>query len=200
MENRYDELSKADHEFIWHPFTQMKGWNEEEPIIITEGRDCFLKDIKGKWYLDGVSSIWVNTHGHRKKELDEAVKAQLGKIAHTTMLGLASEPSILLAKRLAGILKESFGDGAPQKVFYSDNGSTSVEVALKMAYQYWVHKGVPGRHTFMTLSQAYHGDTLGAVSVGGVDIFHENFRKLLFDTYKAPSPSCYRCELGLELP
>ncbi len=192
------QLEQADKEFVWHPFTQMKDWLEDEPLVITEGRDCFIKDVRGRWYLDAVSSIWVNIHGHRKKQLDDAIKDQLDKIAHTTMLGLTSPPAVELASRLAGILKDSFGEGAPLKVFYSDNGSTAVEVALKMAFQYWRHKGETGRTTFLSLRNAYHGDTIGAVSVGGMDIFHEAFGPLLFKTHKAPSPHCYRCELGLE--
>lgn len=191
-------LIEADRRYIWHPFTQMKDWFGEEPIIITEGRGCFIKDVYGKWYLDGVSSIWVNIHGHRKKEIDEAIKAQLDRIAHSTLLGLGNIPSIRLAERLIALTDISFAGLQPRlsKVFYSDNGSTAVEVALKMAFQYWIHKGVKGRHTFLSLKNAYHGDTLGAVSVGGIDIFHSTFNPLLFRTYKASSPYCYRCEFG----
>jgi adenosylmethionine-8-amino-7-oxononanoate aminotransferase len=186
-------LEEADRRFIWHPFTQMRDWLMEKPIIISEGRDCFLKDIEGRWYLDGVSSIWVNVHGHRKGRLDEAVKAQLAKVAHSTLLGASNVPSIRLAERLAGLMEAAFGKDALTRVFYSDNGSTAVEVALKMAFQYWKHRGVEGKIKFLALKNAYHGDTLGAVSVGGVDVFHAAFGPLLFETYKAPSPYCYRC-------
>lgn len=191
-------LEDADKKYIWHPFTQMKDWIEERPIIITEGRDCFVKDAYGKWYLDGVSSIWVNIHGHRKKEIDNAIKKQLDKIAHSTLLGVANIPSIKLAEKLISLVDKSFSGLQPglSKVFYSDNGSTAVEVALKMAFQYWIHKGVRGKHSFLSLRNAYHGDTIGAVSIGGIDIFHKVFSPLLFKTYKAPSPYCYRCELG----
>lgn len=192
------KLEESDKKYIWHPFTQMKDWLEKKPIIIAEGRDCFVKDPYGKWYLDGVSSIWVNIHGHRKKEIDDAIKEQLDKIAHSTLLGISNIPSIKLAKKLIRRTDKSFA-GLPKrlsKVFYSDNGSTAVEVALKMAFQYWIHKGEKGKHSFLSLKNAYHGDTIGAVSVGGVDIFHEVFSPLLFKTYKAPSPYCYRCELG----
>ncbi len=191
-------LEESDKKFIWHPFTQMKGWIEEKPIIITEGRDCFVKDAYGKWYLDGVSSIWVSIHGHRKKEIDDAIKEQLDKIAHSTILGLANIPSIKLAERLINLTDKSFAGLSPKlsKVFYSDNGSTAVEVALKMAFQYWIRKRVNGKHSFLSLKNAYHGDTIGAVSVGGIDIFHDVFRPLLFKTSKAPSPYCYRCEFG----
>lgn len=185
-------LRESDKRYIWHPFTQMKGWMEEEQIIIAEGKDCFLKDVYGKWYIDGVSSLWVNIHGHRRKEIDDAIREQLDKIAHSTLLGLGNVPSIKLAEKLARIAPEPLC-----KVFYSDNGSTAVEVALKMAYQYWIHRGEAGRNSFLSLKHGYHGDTIGAVSVGGIDIFHSTFSPLLFKTYKAPSPYCYRCEFGL---
>lgn len=193
-----DYLAELDKRYLWHPFTQMKEWREEQPIIITEGRDCFLKDARGRWYLDGVSSLWVNIHGHRKQEIDEAIEAQLHKVAHTTLLGLTSMPPVLLAEKLIHLTDTSFAGKEPRlsKVFYSDNGSTAVEVALKMAFQYWLHKGVKGKTSFLSLTNAYHGDTLGAVSVGGVDVFHSTFGPLLFKTYKAPSPYCYRCEFG----
>ena len=188
-------LEELDRKYVWHPFTQMKEWEEAVPVIISEGRGSFLKDIYGRWYLDGVSSLWVNVHGHRKKEIDDAIRNQLERISHSTLLGLGSESSIELAEKLINIVPASLS-----RVFYSDNGSTSVEVALKMAYQYWIHRGVKGREKFLCLKNAYHGDTLGAVSAGGIDIFHEAFRPLLFDTFRAPSPYCYRCELGLESP
>ncbi len=180
----------------------MKGWLEEEPIIIAEGRDCFVKDVYGKWYLDGVSSLWVSILGHRKQEIDDAIRAQLDKIAHSTLLGLSNIPAIQLAEKLIGLTDRSFAglERRLTKVFYSDNGSTAVEVALKMAFQYWIHKGVSGRDSFLSLNYGYHGDTLGAVSVGGIDIFHSTFAPLLFKTYKAPSPYCYRCEMGKTFP
>jgi adenosylmethionine-8-amino-7-oxononanoate aminotransferase len=194
-------MEEADKKYIWHPFTQMQEWEAETPIIITEGQDCFIRDIYGKWYLDGVSSLWVNIFGHRKKEIDEAIRDQLGKIAHSTMLGLSNVPAIELAEKLIRVVSQSIGQAqgpAPKKVFYSDNGSTAVEVALKMAFQYWRHKGVSGKNSFLSFNNAYHGDTIGAVSVGGVGIFHNAFGPLLFKTFKAPSPYCYRCELGKE--
>lgn len=196
-ENR--QLEDSDRKYIWHPFTQMKEWIRERPIIITEGRDCFIKDIYGNWYLDGVSSLWVNIHGHRKKEIDEAINEQLQLIAHSTLLGLANAPSIRLAERLVRLL-ESSRLSSLNKVFYSDNGSTATEVALKMAFQYWIHKGIKGKEKFLSIKNAYHGDTIGAVSAGGIDIFHKIFEPLLFKALKAPSPYCYRCELGLIYP
>ena len=200
-DNRH--LEDADRKYIWHPFTQMKEWEEVTPIIITEGRDCFVKDSYGRWYLDGVSSLWVNIFGHRKQEIDDAIKAQVDRISHSTLLGLSNAPAIELAEKLVALMSASFGQAkepAPSKVFYSDNGSTAVEVALKMAFQYWQHLGKKQKRSFLSLNNAYHGDTLGAVSVGGVDIFHKAFGPLLFPTYKAPSPYCYRCELGREYP
>lgn len=220
-------LEEADKRYLWHPFTQMKDWLEEKPVIISGGRDCFLKDIYGNWYIDGVSSLWVNIHGHRKKEIDDAVMEQLESIAHSTMLGLSNIPAIELAERLVKLVQKSLaphppldkgaclslpdqqaggrqgqrgGDSSLNKVFYSDNGSTAVEVALKMAFQYWMHKGEKRRLSFLSLKNGYHGDTLGAVSVGGIDIYHATFGPLLFKTHKAPSPYCYRCELGETYP
>ncbi len=220
-ENKH--LEESDKTYVWHPFTQMKDWLEEEPVIIAEGRDGFIKDASGNWYLDGVSSLWVNLHGHRKKEIDDAVKAQIDKIAHTTMLGLSNVPAIKLAERLVNLISRerpkgqevkgsgmkehpdplipgSLNPSAPCKVFYSDNGSTAVEVALKMAFQYWLHREEKKKVSFLSLNYGYHGDTLGAVSVGGVDIFHNAFGPLLFRTHKAPSPYCYRCECGATYP
>jgi adenosylmethionine---8-amino-7-oxononanoate aminotransferase len=199
-ENR--RLEELDRRYIWHPFTQMKEWAEETPVIIAEGSDCFLKDLYGRWYLDGVSSLWVNIFGHRKKDIDDAIKEQLDKISHSTLLGLSNVPAIQLAEKLVQILHSSFipHPSSLSKVFYSDNGSTAVEVGLKMAFQYWKLKGVEGRNAFVSLKNGYHGDTIGAISVGGIDVFHKMFEPLLFHSYKAPSPYCYRCELGKEYP
>ncbi|MBI1811695.1 MAG: adenosylmethionine--8-amino-7-oxononanoate transaminase [Nitrospirae bacterium] len=199
-ENRH--LEESDKKYLWHPFTQMKDWLDEKPVIISEGRDCFIKDIYGRWYLDAVSSMWVNIHGHRKKEIDDAIKEQIDKISHSTLLGSSNVPAIKLAEKLVQLVNSSLVPcpSSLTKVFYSDNGSTSVEVALKMAFQYWLHKGLAGKHGFLSLKNAYHGDTLGAVSVGGIDIFHKTFKPLLFKTYNAPSPYCYRCGSGLTYP
>jgi adenosylmethionine-8-amino-7-oxononanoate aminotransferase len=184
-----DTLARWDREHLWHPFTQMQGFVQEELLIIHRGEGPYLYDIEGRRYLDGVASLWCNVHGHRRPELDQALAAQLGDLAHSTLLGLAHPPAIVLAQRLAAI--------APQgltKVFYSDNGSTAVEAALKMAYQYWQLKGRPEKRRFLKLKEGYHGDTLGAVSAGGIDLFHETYRPLLFDTLTAPAPYCYRCQ------
>jgi adenosylmethionine-8-amino-7-oxononanoate aminotransferase len=185
-------LAEWDKQYIWHPFTQMKDYVREEPIIIERGEGSFLIDVEGRRYIDGVSSLWVLIHGHGRRELIEAIEAQARKLCHSTLLGLANLPSILLAKRLCEITPSGL-----TKVFYSDNGSTSVEIALKMAYQYWQQKGQKGRRRFLAFRNAYHGDTIGAVSVGGIDVFHKVYGPLLFRSYKAPSPYCYRCPLRL---
>src|SRR3954471_13041745 len=156
-----DKLKQLDHTYLWHPFTQMQEWMREEPLIISAGDGHYLIDVHGNRYLDGVSSLWCNVHGHRVKEIDEAVRAQLDKVAHTTMLGLASEPAILLAERLMKLVPKSL-----KKVFYSDAGATATEVAFKLAAQYWFNVGRPEKNEFVGFAEAYHGDTVGAMSVG----------------------------------
>lgn len=188
-------LERLDKKHLWHPFTQMKEWNDEEPLVITEGRGSFLKDINGRWFLDGVSSIWVTVHGHGKKEINDAIKAQVDKISHSTLLGLTHPPAIELADKLVNIAPKGLA-----RVFYSDSGSTAVEIGLKMAYQYWQLNGIKEKKKFLSLKNSYHGDTVGAVSVGGIDIFHKIFAPLLFKSFKAPSPYCYRCELKKAYP
>jgi adenosylmethionine-8-amino-7-oxononanoate aminotransferase len=173
----------------------MQEWERDQPIIISRGEGSWLIDTDGNRYLDGVASMWTNVHGHCRRELNEALKAQVDRLEHSTLLGLAGEQSILLARRLA----ENTPPGL-ERVFYSDNGSTAMEVAVKMAFQYQLHKGRGERQRFITFRNAYHGDTLGAVSVGGIDIYHGTFRPLLFETIQAPSPYCYRCELGCSDP
>ena len=184
----YKNLVNWDREHLWHPFTQMQGFREEDLLIITRGEGPYLFDFQGRRYLDGVSSLWTNVHGHGRPELDRAVKEQLEQVAHSTLLGLAHPPAIVLARRLAEITPPGLN-----KVFYSDSGSTAVEVALKMAFQYWQLRGLPQKQRFLHLTNAYHGDTLGAVSVGGIALFHDIFRPLLFATLEAPAPYCYRC-------
>ena len=177
-----------DREHLWHPFTQMQGFREEELLIISRGQGNYLFDLEGNRYLDGVSSLWANLHGHRRPELDRAVTEQLGEVAHSTLLGLAHPPAIVLARRLAEIAPAGL-----TKVFFSDNGSTAVEVALKLAFQYWQNRGQPDKRRFLKLSHSYHGDTLGSVAVGGIPLFHQVYQPLLFETLEAPSPYCYRC-------
>lgn len=177
---RTGELAAADKRVLWHPFTQQRGWDEEEPLIIERGRGCTVYDTDGNAYIDGVSSLWCNVHGHCHPAIDAAVREQLGRIAHTTMLGLSHPPAIELAQRLVDLAPPGLS-----RVFYSDNGSTANEVALKMAFQYWRHRGEPGRTGFICLRDAYHGDTIGSVSVGGIDLFHACFGPLLFDAWQA---------------
>ncbi len=190
-------MEKLDKRYIWHPFTQMQDWEKEQQLIIESGKGCSLTDIHGNTYLDGVSSLWVTVHGHRKKEIDAAVSAQLGKISHSTLLGLSNVPAIRLAEQLIGIAPKGLG-----RVFYSDSGSTSVEIALKIAFQYWQQKSAEfHRKTgFLSFTEAYHGDTIGSVSVGGIDLFHAIYKPLLFQTRKIESPYCYRCRYTLTYP
>lgn len=184
-----------DRRYLWHPFTPMRLWTEEDALIIAAGEGNYLIDTAGRRYLDGVSSLWVNLHGHRCAALDDAVRAQLDRIAHSTLLGLANVPAAELAAALIAVAPPGLS-----RVFYSDSGSTAVEVALKMAFQYWQHRGQPQRTRFLALADAYHGDTLGAVSVGGIDLFHQLFHPLLFQTLRAPSPHPYRYAEGTLSP
>lgn len=188
-----ETLRQYDRTYVWHPFTQMKEWEEDEPVVIERGEGSWLIDSDGKRYLDGVGSIWTNVHGHCRPEIGEAVKAQVDRLEHSTLLGLANDRSAILAKRLVEIAPPGL-----RKVFYSDNGSTAVEIAIKMAFQYQKHRGgaASSKTRFITFRNAYHGDTIGAVSVGGIDLFHGVFRPLLFPTIQAPSPYCYRCDQG----
>ncbi|MFA5074470.1 MAG: aminotransferase class III-fold pyridoxal phosphate-dependent enzyme, partial [Nitrospirota bacterium] len=190
-------LEQLDKQYIWHPFTQMKEWMQEPPIIVERGKGCMLTDITGKQYIDGVSSLWVTIHGHRKKALNQAITAQLKKIAHSTLLGLSNVPAVQLAEKLIAIAPPGLA-----KVFYSDSGSTAVEIALKIAFQYWQQQGSSGKNKigFISLREAYHGDTLGSVSVGGIDLFHQIYKPLLFHTKTIESPSCYRCAFGRTYP
>ena len=191
------QLKEWDRKYLWHPFTQMQEWEQEEPLVIERGKGSYLIDTEGRRYLDGTSSIWVNLHGHRQPVLDRALKGQIDKIAHSTLLGLSNPPAILLARELIKIAPPGLS-----RVFYSDDGSTAVEVALKMAVQYWRqrHPDAGPKSMFLRLKLAYHGDTLGAVSVGNIELFHARFKPLLFPTLEAEPPYCYRCPLKLSYP
>lgn len=190
MIERNRELELEDRKYIWHPFTQMLDYEHEDPLIIESAKGCTLKDIYGREYIDGVSSLWTNVHGHRKEKLDRAIREQLDCVAHSTLLGLSNVPAIRCAKKLIEIAPKGLG-----RVFYSDSGSTAVEIALKMAFQYHqqAESGRPEKKKFIAFKNAYHGDTIGSVSVGGIDLFHEKYGPLLFEAYKAESPYCYRC-------
>ncbi len=192
--DRTAKLARVDRTCLWHPFTQMKAWMADGDMVIVEsGQGCWLVDTEGNRYLDGVSSLWCNLHGHRVEAIDRAVAEQLGRLAHSTMLGLASVPSIELAGKLVGLMP-----GALQRVFYSDAGATAVEAALKMAFQYHCQTGSPGRTRFAALGMAYHGDTVGSVSLGGIEAMHSVFDPLRFPVVRILSPYCYRCPLGLD--
>ncbi len=175
------ELAAADRTHLWHPFTQQQDWcSEEPPIVVDHAEGTNLYDTDGNVYIDGVSSLWCNVHGHRHPAIDAAVRAQLDRVAHCTMLGLSHEPAIELAERLIAIAPAGL-----RRVFYSDSGSAAVEVALKMAFQWWAQRGEPQRTGFVCLENAYHGDTLGAVAVGGIEQFHSLYRPLLFESWQA---------------
>lgn len=189
--NPYNNIEKRVAEHIWYPFTQMRECETEILPVIEKGEGNYLIDTEGKRYIDGVSSLWTNVHGHRKKELDEALKTQIDKLSHSTMLGLSNIPAIECAEELVKIAPEGL-----TKVFYSDSGSTSVEIALKIAYQYQQQVGNKEKTKFISFKNAYHGDTIGSVSVGGIDLFHHIYGPMLFDTIKAESPHCYRCPFG----
>lgn len=188
MTTRYELLAAKDKRYVWHPFTQMQDWVADDPIIIEAAEGNYLIDVEGRRYLDGVSSLWLNVHGHRHPDIDEAIRAQLARVAHSTLLGLANVPSIELAERLVEIAPRGLS-----RVFYSDSGSTAVEVALKIAFQYWRQRGRPEKRKFLALAEAYHGDTIGSVSVGGIDLFHGIYGPLLFDVVRVPTPYWYRC-------
>jgi adenosylmethionine-8-amino-7-oxononanoate aminotransferase len=175
------ELAALDRRHVWHPFTQQQGWaTTETPILIDRAEGTNLYDTDGNAYIDGVSSLWCNVHGHRHPAIDAAVRAQLDRVAHSTMLGLSHPPAIELAAKLLTVTPAGL-----TRVFYSDSGSTAVEIALKMAFQWWAQRGEPQRTRFICLENAYHGDTLGAVSVGGIELFHSLYRPLLFDAWQA---------------
>ena len=179
---------------LWHPFTQQSLWAEEDFPVIVRGQGIYLYDADGRKYIDGVSSLWCNVHGHRRREIDAALRRQLGRLAHATCLGLSHPPAIELAERLVAAAPRGL-----TRVFYSDDGSTAVEVALKMAFQYWHQNGRPGKTKFVTLEAAYHGDTMGAVSLGGIESYHGLFKPLRFPTIKAPTTYAYRCDRARSL-
>jgi len=179
-----------DRAFVWHPFTQMRDWNapSHTPIVIVEGRGALLKAEDGREYLDGNSSIWTNLHGHRRPEIDQAIRDQLDRIAHSSFLGLTNDVAVKLAQELIAVtgLKDA-------KVFFSDDGSTAIEAALKMVYQARIQRGETKRTTFISLASGYHGDTVGAMSAGHSPVFHAAYKPLLFETREVMSPACYRC-------
>jgi adenosylmethionine---8-amino-7-oxononanoate aminotransferase len=175
------DLAALDRRVLWHPFTQQQAWETEEPpVLIERAQGTTLWDTDGNAYIDGTSSLWCNVHGHGHPAIDAAVRAQLGRVAHSTMLGLSHGPAVELAAKLLAVAPPNLS-----RVFYSDSGSTAVEVALKMAFQWWRQRGDDERTTFISLTDAYHGDTVGSVSLGGMDLFHATYRPLLFDALHA---------------
>ena len=213
-------LAQLDHRFVWHPFTQMRDWLRREPIVIASGQGAVLRDVHGKKYLDANASIWTNLHGHRHPKINAAITRQLNKISHSSALGYANEPASVLAERLVRAAnstlvvgressraqtKKKLGlDGVSphlNKVFYSDDGSTALEVALKLAYEFTRRtRGPKTKPRFLSLDGAYHGDTIGAVSLGHVDLFHKAYGGMLFATDKVMSPYCYRCPFNQAKP
>ena len=188
-----DRWIEKDLKYIWHPYTQMKDCQTLPPILIEKAKGIKLYDNKGKFYYDTISSWWCNVHGHNHPKIKAAIKKQLNALEHVLFAGFTHKPAILLAEKLISVTPENL-----EKVFYSDNGSTSVETALKMSFQYWQNIGQKRKIKFISLDIGYHGDTLGAMSVGGVDEFNKIFSPLFFPSFKVPSPYCYRCPIGKE--
>ncbi len=205
-------LAQLDHHHLWHPFTQMRDWLKREPIIIVEGQGALLRDVRGREYLDANSSIWTNLHGHNHPAINAAIRRQLTRIAHSSALGFANEPASLLAARLVEAAnascgpnlkparKSQFANRKLSKVFFSDDGSTAMEVALKLAYEFTRRTGRSPKPRFLTLDGAYHGDTVGAVALGHIDLFHKAYAGLLFKTDKVMAPYCYRCPFNRARP
>lgn len=190
-----ERLREWDNQHVWHPFTPMQAYREEFAPIIAEAEGFELIDVEGNRYLDGYSSLWCNVHGHRVPEIDEAIRRQLDRVSHSTLLGTSSPPSIELAQRLVEITPTGLN-----KVFYSDSGATSVEVAIKIAWQYQRQRpGATGdRDLFVSVNNAYHGDTIGTVSVGNIEVFHRIYGGLLFETRTVPSPVTYCMPPGFD--
>ncbi|REJ93283.1 MAG: adenosylmethionine--8-amino-7-oxononanoate transaminase [Planctomycetota bacterium] len=185
------ELEAWDRDVVWHGFTPMA---EYEPLVIDRAEGCTLIDVNGRRLLDGVSSLWCNVHGHRHPKIDAAVREQLDKIAHCTSLGMGNSTTAALARRLVDVTPEGL-----EHVFFASDGASSVEAALKMAFQYWRQRSDPRpqKTKFVALGEAYHGDTIGSVSVGGIDLFHDLFRPLLFEVLRLPVPDTYRLPAGV---
>ena len=217
-----NKLAQLDHQFVWHPFTQMRDWLKRDPAVIVAGKGAVLHDIRGREYLDANSSIWTNLHGHNHPKINAAIQRQLKKVAHSSALGLANEPASLLAEKLVklanakavGRVSSRAGSSAASphllnKIFFSDDGSTALEVALKLAYEFTRRTRSAGplpasrrriEPRFLSLEGAYHGDTVGAVSLGHIDLFHKSYSGLLFKTDKVMSPYCYRCPFNRAKP
>ncbi|MBE0599039.1 MAG: adenosylmethionine--8-amino-7-oxononanoate transaminase [Desulfuromonadales bacterium] len=185
------ELLRLDREHVWHPCTQQKDHELLPPIPIVRGAGVYLEDIDGNRYIDGVSSWWVNLFGHNHPRLNRALTDQAGRIAHHIFAGFTHPPAVELASRLSRL-----APGELPRVFFADNGSAAVEVALKMSFQYWQQTGHPGKTKFVSLSEAYHGETLGALSVGGCELYRQVYRPILLDGFQVAGPDCFRCPYG----
>jgi len=181
---------KKDLKFIWHPYTQMKDCQKFPPILIERAKGIKLYDSRGNFYYDTISSWWSNVHGHNHPHIKSAIRKQLNSLEHVLFAGFTHKPAILLAEKLVSITPKGL-----TKVFFSDNGSTAVEVALKMSFQFWQNSARPEKNRFVSLDHAYHGDTIGAMSVSGASIFNEKFRPLMFSAFKIPAPYCYHCPM-----
>ena len=189
------DYAELDRRHVWHPFTNMSAWLADDPLVIDRAEGCWLYDTAGRRYLDANASLWVNVHGHGRAELDQALRDQIDKVAHTTFLGLTNPPAAELAARLVALAPAGL-----ERVFFSESGASAVEVALKMAYAHHLFRGEGHRSLFVSMDGAYHGDTVGSVSVGRIDVFHGTYRPLLFPTTGFAQPYCYRCPLGLRYP
>jgi adenosylmethionine---8-amino-7-oxononanoate aminotransferase len=176
---------------VWHPYTQMSVLHDNPPLCITRAEGLKLYDTEGRWYYDTIASWWCNVHGHGHPRLRAAVQQQMAQLDHVLFGAVTHRPAIVLAERLTQLAPEGL-----TRVFYSDNGSTAVEVALKMSVQYWRNSGQPEKCRFVSLDRGYHGDTVGCMSVSGVALFREAFAPLLFPVSLAPTPYCYRCPMG----
>ena len=197
------KLAQLDQKFVWHPFTQMRDWLRREPVVIVSGKGAVLRDVHGREFLDANSSIWTNLHGHGHPKINAAIQRQLKKIAHSSALGFANEPASLLAEKLVAAANSKLKNqnSKLEKVFFSDDGSTALEVALKLAYEFTRRtRGVKSKPKFLSLDGAYHGDTIGAVSLGHIDLFHKAYGGMLFQTDKVMSPYCYRCPFNCAKP
>jgi adenosylmethionine-8-amino-7-oxononanoate aminotransferase len=195
-----NKFAKLDHQYVWHPFTQMRDWLRSEPIVISSGRGSVLRDVRGREFLDANSSIWTNLHGHNHPKINDAISRQLKKIAHSSALGFANEPASVLAQKLVAAANPSRKERRLDKVFFSDDGSTALEVALKLAYEFSRRVKKIKHPKFLSLEGAYHGDTIGAVSLGHIDLFHKAYGGMLFKSDKVPAPYCYRCPFNRAKP
>ena len=189
------DLLELDRRYVWHPYTQMKDFEKDNPLFVDRADGVFLFDAQGRRYYDTISSWWCILHGHNHPRIKAAVRDQLDRLEHVHFASTTHEGAIRLAEKLVALTPDGLS-----RVFYSDNGSTACEVAIKMSFQYWKHMGETRREGFVSIERGYHGDTIGAMSLGGVPKFKGPFDALTFDSYRIPSPYCYRCSYSNRLP